>query len=144
MRQLKQRRGDEMDSTKVPRGGDSIRRAKRWLMRAGAATMAFALAGTLGWVDMQPASAATVYEIDGEWQEPVTSPVASGETLVSIWRFNINDDAAAPGNEPVDNVTVTFNVQNGRFTEVPSICLTDGVDPVSEISEDGSALTCNL
>lgn len=41
-------------------------------------------------------------------------------------------------------MTVTFTAQNGRFTDLPTMCLTDGVAPGSSISSDGSTLVCNL
>lgn len=121
-----------------------LRRATTWLRKPGAIILAAVLGLSVGWPSTAPAHAATVYEIQGEWQEPVNSPVESGDALVSVWRFNINDDAPAPGNEPVDDVTVTFTAQNGRFTNRPTMCLTDGVSPASSISPDGSTLTCNL
>jgi hypothetical protein len=34
---------------------------------------------------------------------------------------NVNDDAPAPANDPVDNVTVTITAQNGHFGSVPSV-----------------------
>ncbi|MEV4668966.1 DUF7507 domain-containing protein [Microbacterium sp. LWO12-1.2] len=103
-----------------------------------------AVVGSLGIVHGDAAQAATVYEIEGQWQAPVPAEVSSGDALVSVWQFNINDDSAAPTNDPVDNVTVTFTAQNAVFTAVPSVCLTEGADPISSISADGHTLVCNL
>ncbi|WP_226531855.1 SpaA isopeptide-forming pilin-related protein [Microbacterium paraoxydans] len=115
-----------------------------WARKAGATLAALAVMGSGGLVHGDVAQAATVYEIEGQWQAPVPAAVVSGDTVVSEWRFNINDDSPAPTNDPVDNVTVTFTTQNAMFTELPSTCLTEGVDPVSEISADGRTLVCNL
>lgn len=90
------------------------------------------------------ASATTVYEINGQWTPSTPSTVSKGDSVVSAWRFNINDDSPAPGNATVPNVTVTFTVDGGVFTVLPAVCLTDGVTPPSQISADGSTLTCNL
>ncbi|CAH0240904.1 hypothetical protein SRABI76_02999 [Microbacterium oxydans] len=114
------------------------------MRRAGAVLATLAVVGSLGIVYGDAAQAATVYEIEGQWQNPVPTEVSSGDALVSEWRFNINDDSAAPTNEPVDNVTVTFTAKNAKFTAVPSVCLVSGVDPISSISADGHTLVCNL
>lgn len=90
-----------------------------------------------------PASAAPVYEITGTWIEP-PEQMRSGEPVVADWRVNVNDDVQPPSNDPVENVTVTFTIGNGEFAEIPDACLTEGVDPVSSISDDGLALVCNL
>ncbi|WP_309068185.1 hypothetical protein, partial [Microbacterium sp.] len=91
-----------------------------------------------------PATAATVYEIRGAWEDGTPSTVGRGDVVNAIWRVNVNDDAAAPANEPVDNVTFTVTAANGIFQEIPDLCLTADVDPASSISEDGRVLTCNL
>ncbi|WP_426247520.1 hypothetical protein, partial [Nocardioides sp. LHG3406-4] len=90
-----------------------------------------------------PAAAAPVYEIDGAWvNAPAT--IERGTPVVAEWRINVNDDQPAPSNEPVDNVTATFAVQKAFFDEIPDMCLTTGVTPVSKISTDGLSLTCNF
>ncbi|MFC8797847.1 hypothetical protein ACFT2C_08940 [Promicromonospora sp. NPDC057138] len=91
-----------------------------------------------------PAAAAPVYEITGEWEAGTPTVVTSGDVVTGVWRVNVNDDAAAPSNEPVDNVTFSVTLENGVFGELPDACLTDGVDPASAISADGATLTCNL
>lgn len=91
-----------------------------------------------------PAYAETVYEITGEWEADTPAVVTSGDVVTGVWRVNVNDDAAAPSNDPVDNVTFSVTLENGVFAELPDVCLTAGVDPVSAISEDGATLTCNL
>lgn len=90
-----------------------------------------------------PASAAPVYEITGEWINP-PAEMTSGDPVVADWRVNVNDDVQPPSNDPVENVLATFAIGNGEFAEIPDICLTEGVDPVSSISDDGLTLTCNL
>ncbi|MVA75100.1 DUF11 domain-containing protein, partial [Auraticoccus sp. F435] len=91
------------------------------------------------------AHAATVYEIEADWEANTPGTVAKGDVVTGIWRVNVNDDAEAPANEPVEDVTVTVTVQHGLLTELPGVCLTgDDLDPVSSISEDGRTLTCNL
>ncbi len=91
---------------------------------------------------VQPAST-PVYEITGSW---VSSPdtVARGNPVVAEWRVNVNDAEEPPSNDPVDNVTATFTVDKAFFDEVPDLCLTENVDPVSSRSEDGRELTCNV
>ncbi|WP_275006184.1 DUF7507 domain-containing protein [Promicromonospora iranensis] len=91
-----------------------------------------------------PAYAETVYEIAGEWEEGTPVTVGRGDVVNAVWRVNVNDDEEAPANEPVENVTFTATLDKGRFNEIPDVCLTADVDPVSAISEDGKTLTCNL
>ncbi|WP_203136995.1 DUF11 domain-containing protein [Microbacterium sp. JZ31] len=91
-----------------------------------------------------PAAAAPVYEITARWAEEPPATVASGDVLNAEWRVNVNDDAAAPSNEPVDNVNFTLTIENGVFEELPDSCLVDGVTPASSISEDGKTLVCNI
>lgn len=96
------------------------------------------------------AQAQTVYEITGGWNPGTPTTVSKGDNVTSVWRFNINDDAPAPANDPVDNVTVTFTAQNGKFTAIPDGCLTVPEDPavplapVSEIQNGGATLVCNI
>lgn len=90
-----------------------------------------------------PATGAAVYEIEGEWvDQPQT--ISRGNPVVAEWRINVNDDQPAPSNDPVDNVTATFSVENAFFDEIPDRCETEGVDPTSSISPDGTELTCNF
>ncbi|MDF2826735.1 MAG: hypothetical protein K0R01_18 [Mycobacterium sp.] len=91
-----------------------------------------------------PAVAATVYELEGSWAQSTPASLETGDAVSATWWFNLNDDAAAPGNEPVENVTVTVTGQGAVFDAIPPACLTDGVDPVSSISEDGTTLVCNV
>ncbi|WP_277515198.1 DUF7507 domain-containing protein [Cellulosimicrobium cellulans] len=91
-----------------------------------------------------PAVAATVYELEGSWAETTPASLETGDAVSATWWFNLNDDAAAPGNEPVENVTVTITAQGAVFDALPPACLVDGVDPASSISEDGSTLVCNV
>ncbi|WP_198663890.1 DUF7927 domain-containing protein [Jiangella endophytica] len=89
------------------------------------------------------ADAAPVYEITGRWIDP-PDVVASGTPVVAEWRVNVNDDQEAPGNEDVDNVNFSVTLEHGFFDAVPEACLTNDVDPVSEISADRRTLLCNL
>lgn len=114
------------------------------MRKTGSAMLAVAAVGAGTLAPAVTAQAATVYEIEGEWQAPVPAEVSYGDSLISVWRFNINDDSPAPTNDPVDNVTLTFTVQNAKFTAIPDVCLTTGVTPVSSISADGTTLVCNV
>lgn len=91
-----------------------------------------------------PAPAATVHELIGEWADDLPETVQTGDALAATWRINVNDDAAAPGNEPVDDVTFEVTLANARFEGLPAACLTEGVDPESSITPDGATLLCNL
>lgn len=84
-----------------------------------------------------------VYEIEGDWIAP-PAEVATGDPVVAQWYVNVNDSGNPPGNDPVENITATFTVGNGRFANLPDMCRTADVAPVSEISADGLSLTCNL
>ncbi len=106
--------------------------------RRGAVILALALVAPLA-----AAHAATVYELVGEWATGTPAQVVSGDPLASTWRFNLNDDAPAPGNAPVPNVTVVFTAENALFTEIPTTCLTS-TTPASSISPDRRTLTCNV
>ena len=124
----------------------AARRAVRQRVRrfvAGAVAATFAMTGLTTAMAL-PASAATVYQITSQWAEGSATTVKSGDVLTAEWRVNVNDDAAAPANDPVDNVTFTLAIENGTFEELPSSCLTSGVDPVSSISADGKTMVCNI
>lgn len=110
---------------------------------AGTVAATFAMTGLTAAVAL-PASAATVYEITAQWAEGSATTVKSGDVLTAEWRVNVNDDATAPANDPVDNVNFTLTIENGTFTELPSSCLVDGVTPVSSISDDGKTMVCNI
>ncbi|NDL58600.1 DUF11 domain-containing protein [Phytoactinopolyspora mesophila] len=93
--------------------------------------------------DFEIAAATPVYEIKGRWvDQPDT--ISRGNPVVGEWRINVNDDEEPPSNDPVDNVTATFTVDKAFFDEIPDMCLTDGVDPASSLSADGTELTCNF
>lgn len=144
MRDTSTDRGELLTLRHTRRTDRSPGRLREWAKKAGAGALALALAGTLGWVQQEAAHAETVYEIVGNWQPGTPSTLKMGDNAVSVWRFNINDDGPAPSNDPVDNVTVTFQVQHGVFTVLPEPCLVEDVTPLSEISADGASLTCNL
>ncbi|MDR6689072.1 putative repeat protein (TIGR01451 family), partial [Arthrobacter sp. 1088] len=101
------------------------------------------LLGIVFMANAVPAFAAPVYQITARWVDQ-PAQIAPGEVVTSEWRVNVNDDAAAPSNAPVDNVTFTVTATNGKIASIPDICLTTGVTPVSSISADGRTLTCNL
>lgn len=108
------------------------------------AVVATVAALVMALVPASAAQAATVYELTTRWADGTPTSVKSGDVVTGVWHLNLNDDAAAPVNDPVENVTVTLVAQNGRFASVPNLCLTSGVDPASAISADGLTLTCNL
>lgn len=114
------------------------------LQQVGAVFLTMMLVATLLQAQAFKASAATVYELEGSWADNTPTTVKSSDVVSTVWRYNINDDAAAPSNDPVDNVTFTFTAQNALFTQVPKVCLTEGVSPASGISADKKTLTCNL
>ena len=91
-----------------------------------------------------PASAATVYEIEATWAAGTPAQVSTGDVVNAEWRVNLNDDSAAPANEPVDDVDFTVTITNGTFTALPDLCLVDDVAPASGISDDGTTLLCNV
>ncbi|GAA4422630.1 hypothetical protein GCM10023169_17310 [Georgenia halophila] len=91
-----------------------------------------------------PAVAAPVYEITARWVDDTPATVASGDVVNAEWRVNVNDDAEAPSNDPVDNVNFTLTIDNGTFQALPDSCLTSDVTPPSSISDDGRTLVCNL
>ena len=91
-----------------------------------------------------PAVAAPVYQIEGAWTPNTPATVSAGDIVTAEWRVNVNDDAEAPSNGPVDNVLATLTVTSGVFTALPELCLKTGVTPASSISSDGSTLVCNL
>lgn len=111
-------------------------------LAAGVVTVISAL--TLALLPAGAANAAPVYELTADWEAGTPASVTSGDLVTGIWRLNVNDDATAPSNAPVDNVTFTATVANGRFDTIPTLCLSTGVTPVSSISADGTTLTCNL
>jgi uncharacterized repeat protein (TIGR01451 family) len=90
------------------------------------------------------AQAAPVYQITGRWEAGTPTTVAKGDVVTAVWRVNVNDDQAAPANEPVDNVTFTVTAQHALFKSLPDACVTAGATPASSISADGRTLTCNL
>lgn len=129
---------------------------ERLSVRAGSASggatrgrFSAALVGLLAllasmFVAVAPASADTVYELEGQWSSETPSTVQTGGAISAQWWFNINDDAPAPGNEPVDPNVLTVTVVGAVFDTIPPACAVTGVDPVSEISDDGSTLLCNV
>jgi uncharacterized repeat protein (TIGR01451 family) len=113
--------------------------------RSVVAVLAVLLTTVAGFVfAATPASAAPVYQIAGEWAPNTPTTVKSGDVVTGVWRVNVNDDAAAPVNDPVDNVNFTVTLQNGVFTSIPDSCLASGVTPASSISADGKTLVCNV
>jgi uncharacterized repeat protein (TIGR01451 family) len=102
------------------------------------------LLGLLFMTNAVPAFAAPVNEITARWADNTPTQVASGDVVTGEWRVNVNDDATAPANAPVDNVTLSITLTNGTFQNLPDICLTTGVTPASSISADKKTLTCNL
>jgi uncharacterized repeat protein (TIGR01451 family)/LPXTG-motif cell wall-anchored protein len=112
--------------------------------RAGFLALALlTVTASLG-LGVSSASAAPVYEITARWAPNTPGTVASGDVVNAEWRVNVNDDAEAPSNDPVDNVNFTLTIDNGTFQNIPDSCLTAGVDPVSSISADKKTLICNL
>lgn len=128
--------GGGRDPLPNPRG------RRRW--RTAVAAVTAVLVGASSIAFAAPAAAATVYEIRGQWAEGTPAEVAKGDVLNAEWRVNVNDDAEAPANEPVENVVFTVTLEHGLFQGVPDLCKTRDVDPVSAVSADKLSLTCNL
>ncbi|WP_309102995.1 hypothetical protein [Microbacterium sp.] len=117
--------------------------SSRKRMRFGVATVISAL--TLSLVPATAANAAPVYDIKGAWEDGTPTTVGRGDVVNAVWHVNVNDDAPAPSNDPVANVTYTVTVDNGVFRSIPDVCTTAaGAAPASSISADGRTLTCNL
>src|SRR5690606_36388214 len=108
---------------------------------AGATALTAAL--LIPMLTVPAAHAATVYELEGAWAPDVASPVQIGAPVGSTWYFNLNDDAAAPGNATIPNVTITFSAGNATFTTLPTSCLTES-RPASAILADGAQTLCNV
>lgn len=121
---------------------ESQGRRRRFRALTSAATAVLLAASAV--LTATPASAATVYEIEADWSDGTPAQVTTGDVVNAEWRINVNDDAAAPSNDPVDDVDFTVTTTSGRFTALPDACLTTGVDPASSISPDGSTLVCNV
>ncbi|MEV7123594.1 DUF7507 domain-containing protein, partial [Kitasatospora griseola] len=85
-----------------------------------------------------------MHQITGRWVDGTPSVLASGDVVTAEWRVNVNDDNAAPSNEPVDNVTFQVTLQHGVFAGIPDVCLVKGVTPASSLSADKAVLTCNV
>ncbi|MFF2951782.1 hypothetical protein ACFVVU_10645 [Kitasatospora sp. NPDC057965] len=85
-----------------------------------------------------------VHQITGRWVDGTPAELASGEVVTAEWRVNVNDDAAAPSNDPVDNITFEVTLQHGTFAAIPDVCLVNGVTPASSLSADKATLTCNV
>ena len=109
-----------------------------------ALTLVMALLLGLSLVTTTAMASGHVNELTGTWAEGTPDAVRNGEVLVSEWRMNLNDAAAAPSNEPVDNVTFTARATGGVFKELPESCVIDGANPESSLSEDNKTLICNL
>lgn len=91
----------------------------------------------------------TVYELEGRWAPDTPGVVETDDAISAQWWFNLNDEPkdepiGTPSNEPVENVTLTLEATNAEFEGIPEPCLTDGVDPASSVSDDGSTLVCNV
>jgi uncharacterized repeat protein (TIGR01451 family) len=100
--------------------------------------------GLLSMTNMVPAFAAPVTQITVGWASGTPAQLAPGGLATAEWRVSVNDNAAAPSNAPVNNVTFTGTAGHGKFASLPDVCKTTGVTPVSSISADGTTLVCNL
>jgi uncharacterized repeat protein (TIGR01451 family)/LPXTG-motif cell wall-anchored protein len=112
--------------------------------RAGFVAIALLTAMASIGLGVSSASAAPAYEITARWAPDTPGTVSPGDVVDAEWRVNVNDDAEAPSNDPVDNVNFTLTIDNGTFENLPASCRTTGFDPVSSISADKKTLICNL
>lgn len=91
-----------------------------------------------------PASAVpTVHELTANWVgNPASVPF--GTAVIGEWHVSTNDANDPEANDPVDNVRFTLTATNGAFSNIPAVCKTRNVTPVSAISANGTQLLCNL
>lgn len=128
------------------------RKRNGFLRTASASLAALALAVTGLPAMADNAQAATkAYEFTGTWLDQPDVVRSGIDVLGTEWKFDVNDDTAAPSNDPVPNNVLTVTLENAKFTELPSTCLTESPDasgnevtPLSSVSEDGRTLECNL
>lgn len=125
---------------------DAVRRRAGGGRRARFAAAWVALTALLAsmFIGAAPAWADTVYELEGHWEADTPSVVQTGGAVSARWYFNLNDDAPAPGNEPVEPNVLTVSVVGAVFDAIPPACAVEGVDPVSQILDDGATLLCNV
>ncbi|WP_430867359.1 hypothetical protein [Demequina aurantiaca] len=90
------------------------------------------------------ASAAPESEVTTRWADGTPASSTVGQVVIAEVRINVNDDAAAPSNDDVDNFTANFTTVQGIFTELPDACLVTGVTPASSIAADGLSMVCNF
>ncbi|WP_430869121.1 DUF7507 domain-containing protein [Demequina aurantiaca] len=83
-------------------------------------------------------------EIETRWADGTPASSTIGQVVVAEVRINVNDDAAAPSNDDVDNFTANFTTAQGKFTDLPDACLVTGVTPASSIAADGLSMVCNF
>ncbi|MCP2638535.1 DUF11 domain-containing protein, partial [Microbacterium sp. HD4P20] len=115
--------------------------------RATAAAFTGVAALILSLLPVAAAQAAplSVHEITANWAgDPTPTEAPFGQPVTAEFHVNTNDSEDPYSNEPVENVRATLTVGNGAFTSIPQVCKTSDVTPVSEISDDGTVLLCNL
>lgn len=108
------------------------------------AAMSLLTVGGLALAAALPASAASVitHETAVSWVGGTPGSLDNGANASLEVVVNTNaDDGVA---QEVPNVFVTLTVANADIAALPGVCLTDGVDPVSSVSEDRHTLVCNL
>lgn len=139
--------------TRAEAGSASSPRKYNGFLRAASASLA-ALALAVAGIPLvaDSAQAATkAYEFTGTWLDQPQSVQSGIDVLGTEWKFDVNDDAAAPSNDPVPNNVLEVTLKNAKFTELPTTCLSESPDasgnavsPLSSVSEDGCILECNL
>ena len=122
-----------------------VRRGHAWLVLLLATILVFvpSMHGTA-----TPSPGTKAYEFIGAWVDKPDSAI-SGKTVIGAeWKFDVNDSAAAPSNNPVQENTLVVALKNAVFAELPSTCLTEEngseLTPKSGLSADNKTLTCNL
>jgi len=94
-----------------------------------------------------PANAAVTatHELTANWADlPAPTNAPYGVTRTAEFHLNTNDANDPFANDPVTNVRATLTATNGAFSNIPAVCKTTGVTPVSAISANGTQLLCNL
>lgn len=116
--------------------------APRWTRAtaAGAVTALALVAAGAGGV-AQAAAPEITHELAATWIAPPASADNGAKLQVGI---QINTNAVGGTKTVVPNVSFETTFHNASLAALPQVCLTEGVDPASSLSEDGRTLVCNL
>lgn len=125
-------------------------RSKARLLSVIAAVAAATLTVATPWAAVAAEGDGDVgHQIELRWKAGTPAltgdPVKTGVPVTAETRINVNSVAGAPDNDAVDNVLITYTLNEyAVFSAIPTICKTDGVTPASSISDDARTLVCNV